>query len=69
MPAPAPSRPIEVDPTLAYFLKLFGRLRVEWCVAGAVAANAYRSPRDTTDLDLVVQITAGRYPAIATWSV
>ena len=55
----------EVDPTLAYFHALFARLEIEWCVAGAVAANAYRSPRDTTDLDLVVQIEASRYSAVA----
>jgi len=59
------SAPTEVDPTLAYFHALFARLGIEWCVAGAVAANAYRSPRDTTDLDLVVQIEASRYSAVA----
>ncbi|MGH7897428.1 MAG: hypothetical protein ACREQQ_05715 [Candidatus Binatia bacterium] len=60
-----PSEPTGVDPTIAYFGDLFSRLRVDWCIAGAVAANAYRPPRDTTDLDLVVQISASRYRDVA----
>lgn len=62
---PEPGAPRRVDPTLEYFGAFFDRFRLEWCVAGAVAANAYRPPRDTTDLDLVVHIPAERYPAIA----
>lgn len=54
-----------VEPTLRFFGECFGRLSVEWCVAGAVAANAYRDPRATTDLDLVVQIRAAQFPAVA----
>ena len=34
-----------VEPTLAFFDECFARLGVEWCVAGAVAANAYRPSR------------------------
>ncbi len=65
MPGPAASGPTELDPTLAYFHALFARLSIEWCIAGAVAANAYRAPRDTTDLDLIVQIAAGQYASVA----
>jgi len=65
MSGPAASGPIAIDPTLAYFQARFARLGVEWCVAGAVAANAYRAPRDTTDLDLIVQISADRYATVA----
>ena len=54
-----------VEPTLAFFTECFGRLSVEWCVAGAVAANAYRDPRATTDLDLVVQIHAAQFSDVA----
>lgn len=54
-----------VEPTLAFFAACFAHLSVEWCVAGAVAANAYRDPRATTDLDLVVQIAAPQYDAVA----
>jgi hypothetical protein len=50
-----------VDATLEYFGTLFGRLKIEWCVAGAVAANAYRDPRATTDLDLIVHIPAAQF--------
>lgn len=60
-----PSEPTGVDPTIAYFGDLFSRLGIEWCIAGAVAANAYRPPRDTTDLDLVVQISANLYGDVA----
>ncbi len=60
-----PSEPAGVDPTIAYFGDLFSRLGIEWCIAGAVAANAYRPPRDTTDLDLVVQIAAEGYGDVA----
>lgn len=62
---PASSEAARVDPTLAHFGELFGRLGIRWCVAGAVAANAYRAPRDTTDLDLVVKVEAARYSAAA----
>ena len=53
-----------VEPTLEYFATLFAGAGVEWCIAGAVAANAYRAPRDTTDLDLIVAIRAPSYPAL-----
>jgi hypothetical protein len=62
---PEPGGPLRVDPTVAYFGALFARLGIEWCIAGAVAANAYRPPRDTTDLDLVVHISAAGYPEVA----
>jgi hypothetical protein len=65
MSGPAPSVSTAVDSTLAFFERLFSELRVDWCVAGAVAANAYRSPCDTTDLDLIVHIPAKEYLAIA----
>lgn len=58
------SEPAGVDPTIAYFGDLFARLGIESCIARAVAANAYRPPRDTTDLDLVVQISADRYAGV-----
>lgn len=64
MPEPDDSGSIRVDRTLSYFSGLFARLGIEWCVAGAVAANAYRDPRDTTDLDLVVHVPAQRYRAV-----
>lgn len=44
MPEPESSGSTAVDPTLAYFDALFRRLGVEWCVAGAVAANATTAP-------------------------
>jgi hypothetical protein len=50
-----------LDATLQYFAALFARLEVEWCVAGAVAANTYRDPRATTDLDLLVHIPAPEF--------
>ena len=52
---------MDLDPTIAHLSTLFADFGVEWCVAGAIAANAYRPPRDTTDLDLVVQIHAPQY--------
>jgi hypothetical protein len=39
-------------------------LGIEWCVAGAVAANAYRDPRATTDLDLIVHIPAADFARV-----
>jgi hypothetical protein len=66
MPRRGASARIALDPTLAHFRRLFIELRIPWCIAGAVAANAYRSPRDTTDLDLVVQIPAERYGEVST---
>lgn len=65
MSGPAASGPVAIDPTLAYFQACLARLGVDWCVAGAVAANAYRAPRDTTDLDLIVQVAANRYTTVA----
>lgn len=56
---------MDLDPTIAELRALFADFGVEWCIAGAIAANAYRPPRDTTDLDLVVQIRAPQYPSIA----
>jgi hypothetical protein len=56
---------MDLDPTLAHLRALFADFGVEWCIAGAIAANAYRPPRDTTDLDLVVQIPASQYESIA----
>jgi hypothetical protein len=56
---------ITVEPTLRFFAACFRRLAVDWCVAGAVAANAYRDPRATGDIDLVVQIDATKFPAVA----
>ena len=56
---------MDLDPTIAHLSTLFADFGVEWCIAGAIAANAYRPPRDTTDLDLVVQIPAPQYPSIA----
>jgi len=53
-----------IDPTLEYFGRLLSRLQIEWCVAGAVAANAYRDPRATTDLDLIVNIPAAQFPVV-----
>jgi hypothetical protein len=53
-----------IDSTLAYFRTLFGSLKIQWCVAGAVAANAYRDPRAATDLDLIVQIPAAQFPVV-----
>jgi hypothetical protein len=54
-----------IEPTLAYFADRFRELEVHWCVAGAVAANAYRDPRATTDLDLMVQIPSAAFARIA----
>jgi len=56
----------QVEPTLTFFNECFHRLGIEWCVAGAVAANAYRAPRATTDLDLVVQIRATSVTTVIT---
>ncbi len=60
MSGPEDSASPAVDPTLRYFSRCFERLGVEWCVAGAVAANAYRAPRATTDLDLIVLVHAAQ---------
>ena len=49
MPGPDPSAHTIIDPTLAYFSERFASLGIDWCICGAVAANAYRSPRDTTE--------------------
>jgi hypothetical protein len=53
-----------IEATIDYLVTCFARLEVEWCVAGAVAANAYRDPRATTDLDLIVHIPAAHFPRI-----
>lgn len=65
MNAPESSALPAVEPTLRFFTECFERLGVEWCIGGAVAANAYRDPRATTDLDLVVQIGAEQYLAVS----
>src|SRR5260221_14702068 len=66
MSGPEPDAVIlTLEPTLRFFAACFRRLAVDWCVAGAVAPNAYRDPRGTGDIDLVVQIDATKFPAVA----
>ncbi len=51
--------------TLEYFSQLFAEKQVRWAVAGALAANAYRlQVRTTTDLDLIVELSAESYDHI-----